>query len=162
MLNRWPDAADVIVLPGIPGVEPPSAKEDIYPSDAIDLMKILREGGLRVEYLNPERERAEVAYRGYADYITPVLIFTQDALANGAGDLLAAAIRERASSFRRSDRKARMKVGKIESPDLTVKWLDWEGPADEAIVSIQVLADPRPVAGTMGSTSSSACIVPER
>jgi hypothetical protein len=29
-------------------------------------------------------------------------------------------------------------------------------------VSIQVLADPRPVAGTMGSTSSSACIVPER
>jgi hypothetical protein len=29
-------------------------------------------------------------------------------------------------------------------------------------VSIQVLADPRPVAGSMGSTSSSACIVPER
>jgi ribonuclease HI len=29
-------------------------------------------------------------------------------------------------------------------------------------VSIQVLADPRPVAGTVGSTSSSACIVGER
>jgi 5-methylcytosine-specific restriction protein B len=29
-------------------------------------------------------------------------------------------------------------------------------------VSIQVLADPRPLAGTMGSTSSSACIVGER
>jgi len=33
---------------------------------------------------------------------------------------------------------------------------------EAAFVSIQVLADPRPVAGTMGSTSSSACIVPER
>jgi hypothetical protein len=32
----------------------------------------------------------------------------------------------------------------------------------DRFVSIQVLADPRPVAGTMGSTSSSACIVPER
>jgi hypothetical protein len=31
-----------------------------------------------------------------------------------------------------------------------------------AAVSIQVLADPRPVAGTVGSTASSACIVPER
>jgi hypothetical protein len=34
--------------------------------------------------------------------------------------------------------------------------------ASAEMVSIQVLADPRPVAGTMGSTSSSACIVPER
>jgi len=141
MLNKWPDGADAIVLPGIPGVEPPSAKEDIYPSETIDLMKILREGGLRVEYLDPERERAEVAYRGYADYITPVLIFTQDALANGAGDLLAAAIRERASSFRRSERKARMKVGKIKSPNLTVKWLDWEGPADEAVKALNKFKD---------------------
>jgi hypothetical protein len=30
------------------------------------------------------------------------------------------------------------------------------------VVSIQVLADPRPVAGTVGGTSSSACIVRER
>jgi len=30
------------------------------------------------------------------------------------------------------------------------------------LVSIQVLADPRPVAGTVGGTSSSACIVRER
>jgi hypothetical protein len=141
MLDRWPDEVDAIVLPGIPGVEAPFAKEDLYPSESIELIKILRESGLRVQYLDPRRQRAEVAYRGYADYITPILIFTQDALANGAGDLLAAAIRERTSSFRSSERKARMKVGKVESPDLTVKWLEWDGPADEAIKALDEFKD---------------------
>jgi hypothetical protein len=46
---------------------------------------------------------------------------------------------------------------------VSIDVIDWKRqPRVTNVVSIQVLADPRPVAGTVGSTSSSACIVPER
>jgi hypothetical protein len=84
-----PGRADVVVLPGIPGKrEHLEDGRGAYPTTTVDVMKLLEEQGLRVSHAEPEERRAELTYHA-ADVWLPVLLWTSDALANGAGSLFA-------------------------------------------------------------------------
>ena len=77
------------MLPGIPGKR--ERLEDgrgAYPSTTVDVMKLLEEQGLGVSHVESDERRAELTYHA-ADVWLPVLMWTSDALANGAGSLFA-------------------------------------------------------------------------
>jgi len=68
---------DVLILPGIPGLyERVPSGEGAYPVTTNDVIKMLREKGLNVEYSEARNERAEVGHNA-ADLWIPVLLFVQ-------------------------------------------------------------------------------------
>ena len=71
------DKPDVLVLPGIPGLfdQLPSG-ESAYPVTTTDVVKLLREAGLNVEYAEARNERTQVGHNA-ADLWIPVLLFVQ-------------------------------------------------------------------------------------
>jgi hypothetical protein len=87
--NSDRDGIGVLVLPGIPGNrERLDDGRGAYPDTTVDVVKLLREQGLSVDYVEAADRRAELTYKA-DDVWLPVLLWTSDALANGAGSLFA-------------------------------------------------------------------------
>ena len=83
------DGIDVLVLPGIPGNrERLDDGRGAYPDTTVDVVKLLREQGISVDYAEAADRRAELTYKA-DDVWLPVLLWTSDALANGGGSLFA-------------------------------------------------------------------------
>lgn len=124
-------SSQVVVLSGVPGYADEVDGVGAYPSSTTDVMKVLREAGLSVEYRDPPNERKQVSLFGIDIWI-PVLQFTQDALASGAGDLLAASIRTLFGRQSVSDGTLHVKFGR-EDGDGQVEWFEATGPGDEVL-----------------------------
>lgn len=87
------DDIDVLIIAGIPDMKMTSLDDGrpVYPGTATDTAKILREIGLRVGWQHEKPDRAIVEHKA-ADHWLPILVFAQEAVANGAGTLFAQAI----------------------------------------------------------------------
>jgi hypothetical protein len=135
---EWPGTADLAVAPGIPGQDIDlGSEEQPYPEDTTDVIKMLREKGLRVSYLDSESRRALVAHKA-ADYWAPIIAFTASALANGAGTILAQVLMSRIGLARLETTRLRVKVGRRSDQDGTIEWFEADGPAAEVIEAMQV------------------------
>lgn len=107
-----------------------------YAPDTDDLIKILAERGLKVEYQEPGGKRERLLLKSAADWWGPIIMFTQQALASGAGALLADAVREVVG--KRRDPKLHIDVGCIGSGDVEIKWLRSDGPAEEVLEALKI------------------------
>jgi hypothetical protein len=75
--NDTNNASEVLVLPGVPGIfDRIETGEWAYPDSTNDVIKLLREAGLTVEYSEPRSERVRVSHNA-ADFWLPVLLFVQ-------------------------------------------------------------------------------------
>jgi hypothetical protein len=86
-------APDVRVLPGVPDQPLPPGVEVAYPGDSFDIVKILEERGLSVEWAHPVEERTTLEHKA-ADVWIPVLAFVSAVGAQTCGSLLASVIED--------------------------------------------------------------------
>jgi hypothetical protein len=131
-----PAELDAVVFPGVPRVGTPGVDEDPYPTLTIDVVKILRSEGVRVDYVDPERPRVTVDLKA-AEVWLPIVVFTSEALANGLGGVLTTAFLEMVGKARAGKTRLHARVGRIRSDELEITWLDVDGPADAALEAIE-------------------------
>jgi hypothetical protein len=87
------DDIDIEVMPGVPdtGIQQTDEGKAAYPNTTVDIIKVFREQGMKVEWHHSKEDRAEVSHKA-ADIWLPVLAFTSQVCANTAGALFAQAI----------------------------------------------------------------------
>ncbi len=136
---EWPADLDAIVLPGLPDreVEGLQSGELAFPATSSDVIKLLGESGLRVDYESSAQGRQAFISQWSAEFLLPILAFTMDALANGAGDLLADIIRNRIGFNRLRRTRLRVKVAKVNRQDMSATWFEGDGNADEVLEAMR-------------------------
>lgn len=131
--GAWPEDTDVLVVPGIPGkFTHLDTGEAAYPSETSDIVKLLQENGLSVRYAEPRGAR--VGFKG-ADWWVPILIFAREALANGAGEILATVLRERIGLPRLPRTKLHVRLGRRDA-DGSVRWFEASGAAQDVLTAM--------------------------
>ena len=105
-----PAGLDAVVFPGVPRVRTPDVDEDPYPTATTDVIKILRSEGVKVDYVDPTRQRVTVDLKA-AEVWLPIVVFSSEALANGLGGILTAAFLEMVGKARARDPHPRASVG---------------------------------------------------
>jgi hypothetical protein len=137
MSINWPPDVDCVVVPGIPGGSSTTQKgESAYPATTTDVLKLLREAGVRVDYVNSRERRAQVAYES-DDVWLPILIFTRDALANGAGGLLANVIWSYLALHHNQTTRLHVRSGRVKANGKE-EWYDGNGPASDVIRGLEI------------------------
>jgi hypothetical protein len=110
----------------------------LYPIASPALAKRLRESGLEVEFADAKEQRAYLELRA-ADLILPILVFTSQALASGAGDLLAGAVREMFGKTRGSSRgRLVLQVGREDTPSGQTLWFKGSGSQDDVLKAFKL------------------------
>lgn len=130
------DGTDVLVLPGIPGNR--GRLDDgrgAYPDTTVDIVKLLRERGISVDYVEAANRRAELTYKA-DDVWLPVLLWTSDALANGAGSLFAEVIIQLLGQ-RRAERKVLHVKTEVETRDGEKRKFEGDGPGADVIKALR-------------------------
>jgi hypothetical protein len=130
------ETPDVLVLPGVPGKR--ERLEDgrgAYPSTTIDVIKLLREEGIRVDRAEPDDQQAELTYHG-AEVWLPVLLWTSDALANGAGSLFAHLIIQLLGQREAERSVLHVKCGR-KSGTGDERWFEAHGPGTDVIKALR-------------------------
>ena len=124
--------ADVLVLPGIPGKrERLDDGRGAYPASTVDIIKLLREKGVTVDYVEPPDRRAELTYHA-ADIWLPVLLWTSDAIANGAGSLFAHAIIQLLGPRRAERSVLHVRCGR-QTGEGDIRWFEADGPGADVL-----------------------------
>jgi transcriptional regulator with XRE-family HTH domain len=131
-----PAPADVLVLPGIPGKhERLDDGRGAYPAATVDIMKLLREEGFTVDYTEPPDQRAELTYHA-ADIWFPVLLWTSDVVANGAGSLFAHAIIQLLGSRRAERSILHVRCGR-QTQEGDIRWFEADGPGADVLKALR-------------------------
>jgi len=133
----WPEKADALVLPGKAGARL-GGLEDSYPADTTDdVVNHLRQRRLDVEY--PPGSHGGFDMWAPDTILLPILAFTIEAIANGAGDLLADFVQSRMAARHPSSRATRLivKVGRVDKAKKTVTWFEGEGPPDKVLAAMK-------------------------
>jgi hypothetical protein len=134
--KKWPQGVDVLVLPGFPDrdIEDIEGKK-VYPSDAIDVVKVLRGMGLTVEYTVPKPSRAIVSLKA-SDLWIPVLLVLQGVFINwGTSDLRDAFLLWRG---RTAPKALHVKMGVLTEKGREVRWVQASGDPDAVISTIEI------------------------
>jgi hypothetical protein len=131
--------ADAILVPGVPSAAVPEREEAVYPSSAPDIRKLLLEGGVDAVWLD-DRPRGYLDLKAAEDWL-PILVFTQDALANGLGGVLTAAFLHYVDRARTARTKLHLKVGRIRRKDEEIEWLEADGDADGVLEALGKFLD---------------------
>lgn len=134
------EGLDAVIFPGVPRVLTPDVDDDPYPTATIDVIKILRSEGVKVDYVDPARPRVTVDLRA-AEIWLPIVVFTSEALANGLGGVLTAAFLELVGKARSHKTRLHARVGRMRINDVEIEWLDVDGPADAALEAIEQFFD---------------------
>jgi hypothetical protein len=130
------DGIDVLVLPGIPGNrERLDDGRGAYPDTTVDVVKLLREQGISVDYAEAADQRAELTYKA-DDVWLPVLLWTSDALANGAGSLFADMIIQLLGQ-RRAERKVLHVKTEVETRDGEKRKFEGDGPGADVLKALR-------------------------
>ncbi len=131
-----PDNVDCLVLPGVPGrwdrSEDGSA---LHPGPTLDVVKLLRTEGLSVEFSEPPESRRELLLKSEEIWL-PILAFTTDAVANGAGSLLAHAVIQRFGRKRAEKARLHVRCAAVSGTDQA--WFEAEGAGDEVLQALEV------------------------
>lgn len=135
-----PEGLDAVVFPGVPRLRTPAVDEDPYPTATIDVIKILRSEGVKVDYVDPARPRVTVDLKA-AEVWLPIVVFTSEALANGLGGVLTAACLELVGKARGGKTRLHARVGRMRTEDVEIEWLDVDGSADAALEAIERFFD---------------------
>jgi hypothetical protein len=126
----------ILVLPRVPGKR--ERLEDgrgAYPSTTIDVIKLFREEGIRVDQAESDDRRAELTYHG-AEVWLPVVLWTSDALANGAGSLFAHVIIQLLGQREAERSVLHVKFGrKTRTGD--ERWFEAHGPGKDVINALR-------------------------
>jgi hypothetical protein len=128
-LMSIPPGTDGVVLAGVAG-----QGNDAYAADTDDLIKILAENEITLRY-QEEGDHDRLLLKS-ADWWGPVLIFTQQALADGLGNLLANAVWELIS--KRPKTHIHLDVGCFRDERSEVTWFKGEGSADEVLEALRI------------------------
>lgn len=132
-----------IVVPGVPFVGGrDELPKTLYPSDTLDVLKIMRAEGAEIDYAEREGDHAALELRSI-DFWVPIVIFTSEALANGLGGLFTEAVLELLGRARSKGVKLYAKVGREEREDRVVEWLEVTGPKDGVIEALKEFLKPR-------------------
>jgi transcriptional regulator with XRE-family HTH domain len=128
--------ADVLVLPGIPGKrERLDDGRGAYPASTTDIIKLLREQGVTVDYIEPSNRRAELTYHA-ADIWLPVLLWASDAIANGAGSLFAHAIIQLLGARRAERSVLHVRCGR-KTGEGDIRWFKADGPGADVLKALR-------------------------
>lgn len=132
--GRLPEGLDALVLPGMPGRPSPGGVESPYPDLTTDIVKLLREQGLSVDYAQAREQRQTVTLKA-AEFWVPILVFTADAAANGAGALLAQSIM--ALLGKAQSRRQLLHVRCGYQTDKETRWFQGDGPPDDVLKALR-------------------------
>lgn len=127
---------DVVVLPGVPDTGVVRLEDGLwaYPGTTTDVVKLLREQGLTVEWSHPKEERTTVEHKA-ADIWFPVLEFGRDAAASGVGEAVAAMILGLLRSRKPADTNLHLEF-KIRTKGGTREFKS-SGPGDEVLKAVE-------------------------
>jgi hypothetical protein len=106
-----------------------------YPTSTVDIMKLLREQKFAVEFVEPPNRRAELTYHA-ADIWLPVLLWTSDAVANGAGSLFAHAIIQLFGQRRAERSVLHVRCGR-QTTEGDIRWFEADGPGSEVLKALR-------------------------
>ena len=136
----WP-AADVVVLPGLPGWSGTANDrvQNPYPETTLDMVKFLRSNGRTVEHALERGERQEVSLNA-AEFWVPVLVFANDLGIETSVKLLVLAIRQIMGALQLSRTKLHVRFGR-QRPDGTVEYFEGHGDADKVLEAIRCLGE---------------------
>jgi hypothetical protein len=134
------ETLDAVIVPGVPGMtaermglEP---EEAVFPSTTTDVMKVLREQSVQVEFEDPDAAHPLITHKA-AEYWIPVAIFIETGAAHAAGDLMARAI----VSFlgrRRADKSLlHVKLGRVTRGRTKIEWLEAHGKGADVLKAMR-------------------------
>ena len=128
--------APVRVLAGLPrSLTTPDGVDVVYPDTTIDMIKVMREVGLNVEFADPEAARTLVGHKAF-DVWLPILEFSSTLLGGTASILLANLIQ------RYFDNRDAVPVAHISwrvgMSDGSYEEFDFDGPSDLAVEAATV------------------------
>lgn len=137
----WPEGTDALVVPGLPGRagDPEAAENAIYPSSTIDVIKLLREQGIAVDYAAVDKPRAELALKA-AELWVPLIIFARDVLADGGAHVLVDVVWDRLHGRNHGKSILHLKVGSRDA-DGQVVWFESHGHADDVLDAFTLWAE---------------------
>lgn len=133
---------DAVLVPGVPSARVPERDEAIYPASAPDIRKILVEAGFDATW-------ADEQPRGYLDLKAaevwlPIIVFLNNALANGLGGVLTAAFLQYVGGARAGATRLHVKVGRVRQDDGTeVDWLEADGDAASTLEAVERFLEER-------------------
>ena len=121
--------ADGVVLAGVAG-----QGGDRYAADTDDLIKILADSGIALRYQD-DGVHDRLLLKS-ADWWGPVVLFTQQALADGLGTLLANAVWE--LIVKRPKTHIHLDVGCFRNDHTEVTWFKGDGSANDVLEALRV------------------------
>ena len=135
VVPAWPDGADVVVVPGLPGRRWPDGDEVTYPVDAVDFVKLAREAGLSPTYARADRP-SYVDLKA-AEHWLPVFVVAEEAVAAGAGTIIADVIKRliRWPTTRRT--LLHVRLGRVKTDDAEVEFLEAAGDAEDVLEAVE-------------------------
>jgi hypothetical protein len=140
-MTKWPAGVDCLVLPGVPRGESRLADgRGAYPDCTTDLVKLLREQGLQVGFAQ-ERSKRALTGRKSEELLMPILVFARDALANGAGSLLAAAIADYVGRSRLTSTRLQARIGRVKTEVGEAEFADFDGNGEYVVKAIEAYLD---------------------
>lgn len=128
-MTTIPEGADGLVIAGVAGQ---GGQE--YAADTDDIIKILAESKITLVY-DREGDRDRLVLKS-ADWWGPILIFGQQALAGGLGNILANAVWELIGKRRHT--RIHLDVGSARTTDGEVVWFKGDGPAPDVLEALRV------------------------
>jgi hypothetical protein len=133
-MTTIPPDADGVIVKGISG-----RSENAYSADTDDLIKILAEGGVSVKYAyEDDNTRERLLLKGAVDWWGPIVVFTTNALANGAGSLLANAVWELVGERHNRKTTVHLDVGRIRDTDGETVWFHGEGSPKDVVDALRI------------------------
>jgi hypothetical protein len=131
----WPENADVLILPGL-GLD---SSSNHYPEETTRPVVDRLESRFDVRFATGSRPAA--LYSPW-EILMPIIAFTVEALANGAGDLFADAIRSQFPQGLRRSQRMIIKAGRVDTAKGTVRWFEGEGPPDKLVAAMKRALEP--------------------
>jgi hypothetical protein len=138
----WPCDAQVVVVPGLPGRRWEIGDELHYPVDTVDFVKLVSEAGLSPAYAR-QGDASYVELKA-AEHWLPVFVVAEEAIAAGAGALIADVIKQlvRFPSQRRTLLHAR--VGRARSKAGEAEFLEVTGEAENVLAALELFLAEKP------------------
>lgn len=124
--------AKVVVVPGVPAHSKRlDSGQGLYPSTTIDIVKLLREAGLTVEYQEQREDRRTLGLKSIDIWI-PILLFSRDIAWDVAVSYVSDAIHQLFDQRQLSRATLKVEVGREDRKGEAV-WFKGEGKADDVI-----------------------------
>ena len=119
---------DIIIHAGVPGLGYEAMEDGSggYPSTAVDMVKLLREGGVVADYDRPPEERSELTHKA-ADMWLPILEVVKDLGIGVLGGCIVELVKDPRT-------RVHVKVGRRRNGQTT--WIEASGERDDVVKTI--------------------------